>query len=193
MGCGDVCLLRTIGGVDVTGQERAALNKLTMPASASQKNRRLLRLAQAGDPRPHLGRDRRGRRRHPALAGPLEDAGGADSPDLTTHRRGPGAAAGTPRPRQPARLPPRRHPRPALAHGVAHRLPGGRRTDPLPPRLSPHRRPQPDPRERPRAGRHAPDRAQEPRHFRPLQHHPQSIMVQSIPMVSHTVQIKYFS
>ena len=32
--------------------------------------------------------------------------GGADSPDLTTHRRGPGAAAGTPRPRQPARLPP---------------------------------------------------------------------------------------
>ena len=24
-------LLRTIGGVDVTGQERAALNKLTMP------------------------------------------------------------------------------------------------------------------------------------------------------------------
>ena len=31
MGCGDVRLLRTIGGVDVTGQERAALNKLTMP------------------------------------------------------------------------------------------------------------------------------------------------------------------
>ena len=32
MGCGDVRLLRTIGGVDVTGQERAALNKLTMPS-----------------------------------------------------------------------------------------------------------------------------------------------------------------
>ena len=31
MGCGDVRLLRTIGGVDVTGQERAALTKLTMP------------------------------------------------------------------------------------------------------------------------------------------------------------------
>ena len=30
MGCGDVRLLRTIGGVDVTGQERAALNKLTV-------------------------------------------------------------------------------------------------------------------------------------------------------------------
>ena len=27
-------LLRTIGGVDFTGQERAALNKLTIPASA---------------------------------------------------------------------------------------------------------------------------------------------------------------
>ena len=33
MGCGDVRLLRTIGGLDVTGQERAALNKLTMPPS----------------------------------------------------------------------------------------------------------------------------------------------------------------
>ena len=33
------------------------------------------------------------------------------------------------------------------------------------------RRPQPDPRERPRARRHAPDRAQEPRHLRPLQHY----------------------
>ena len=32
MGCGDVRLLKTIGGADVTGQERAALNKLTMPA-----------------------------------------------------------------------------------------------------------------------------------------------------------------
>ena len=58
-----------------------------------------------------------------------------------------------------------------LAHGVAHRLPGGRRTDPLPPRLPPHRRPQPDPRQRPRARRHAPDRSQDPRHLRPLQHH----------------------
>ena len=35
---------------------------------------------------------------------------GPDSPDLAPHRRGPGAAAGTPRPRQPARLPPRWHP-----------------------------------------------------------------------------------
>ena len=33
MGCGDVRLLRTIGSVDFTGQERAALNKLTMPFS----------------------------------------------------------------------------------------------------------------------------------------------------------------
>ena len=31
MGCGDVRLLRTIGGVDFTGQESAALNNLTMP------------------------------------------------------------------------------------------------------------------------------------------------------------------
>ena len=45
-------------------------------------------------------------------------------------------------PHQPARLPPRRHPRPALAHRVAHRLSGGRGADPLPPRLSPHRRAQ---------------------------------------------------
>ena len=30
MGCGDVRLLRTIGRVDFTGQERAALNKLTV-------------------------------------------------------------------------------------------------------------------------------------------------------------------
>ena len=65
----------------------------------------------------------------------------------------------------------RRHPRPPLAHGVAHRLSGGWRTDPLPPRLPPHRRPQPDPRQRPRARRHAPDRPQDPRHLRPLQHH----------------------
>ena len=56
-------------------------------------------------------------RRHPALARALEDVGGADSPDLTPHCRGPRATAGTPRSRQPARLPPRRHPRPALAHG----------------------------------------------------------------------------
>ena len=68
-------------------------------------------------------------------------------------------------------VPPRRHPRPQLAHGVAHRLPGGRGADPLPPRLSAYRRPQPDPRQRPRAGCHAPDRTQEPRHLRPLQHH----------------------
>ena len=33
MGCGDVRLLKTIGSVDFTGQERAALNKLTMPRS----------------------------------------------------------------------------------------------------------------------------------------------------------------
>ena len=33
---------------------------------------------------PHLGRNRRGRRRHPALARSLEDVGGADSPDLAT-------------------------------------------------------------------------------------------------------------
>ena len=46
--------------------------------------------------------------------------------------------------------------------------------DPLPSRLSAYRRPQPDPRECPRAGRHAPDRAQEPRHLRPLQHHPRA-------------------
>ena len=63
------------------------------------------------------------------------------------------------------------HPRPALAHDVAHRLPGRWGAHPLPPRLPPHGRPQPDPRERPRAGRHAPDRAQEPRHLRPLQHY----------------------
>ena len=31
MGCADVRLLKTIGSVDFTGQERAALNKLTMP------------------------------------------------------------------------------------------------------------------------------------------------------------------
>ena len=34
MGCADVRLLKTIGSVDFTGQERAALNKLTMPAHA---------------------------------------------------------------------------------------------------------------------------------------------------------------
>ena len=32
---------------------------------------------------------------------PLEDAGGPDAPHLTTHRRGPGATAGTPRPESP--------------------------------------------------------------------------------------------
>ena len=71
-------------------------------------------------------------------------------------------------------VPPRRHPRPPLAHGVAHRLSVGRGADPLPSRLPPHRRPQPDPRECPRTGRHAPDRAQEPRHLRPLQHYPRA-------------------
>ena len=63
---------------------------------------------------------------------------------------------------------------PALAHSVAHRLPGHWGADPLPPRLPPHRRPQPDPCERPRTGRHAPDRPQEPGHLRPLQHHPRA-------------------
>ena len=130
----------------------------TIPAGASRK------------PRPHLGGDRRSRRRHPALARALEDVGGTHPPHLVPHRRGPGATAGPPRPRQPAGLPPRRHRRPALAHRVAHRLPGRWGADPLPSRLPPHRRPQPHPRERPRAGRHAPDRAQEPRHLRPLQH-----------------------
>ena len=43
--------------------------------------------------------------------GPLEDAGGPDAPHLTTHCRRTEPTAGTPRPRQPARLPPRRHPR----------------------------------------------------------------------------------
>ena len=38
MGCGDVRLLRTIGGLDVTGQERAALNKLTMPHGLLGRN-----------------------------------------------------------------------------------------------------------------------------------------------------------
>ena len=71
----------------------------------------------------------------------LEDVGGADSPHLATHCRDPRATASAPRPRQPAGLPPRRHPHPPLAHGVAHRLSGGRRTDPLPPRVPPHRRP----------------------------------------------------
>ena len=132
------------------------------------------RLAQERDPRPHLGRDRRGRRRHPALARALEDVGGTDSPHLTPHCERAEPTAGTPRPRQPARLPPRRHPRPALAHGVAHRLPGRWGADPLPPRLPAHRRPQPDPRQRPRTDRHAPDRAQEPGHLRPLQHHPRA-------------------
>ena len=50
MGCGHVRLLRTIGGLDVTGQERAALNKLTMPE------------APLGDPQAHepCPRDRGG-------------------------------------------------------------------------------------------------------------------------------------
>ena len=83
----------------------------------------------------------RGRRRHQALARALEDAGRADSPYLAPHRRRAEPTAGTPRPHQPARLPPRRHPRPALAHRVAHRVPGRWGADPLPPRLPPHRRP----------------------------------------------------
>ncbi len=81
--------------------------------------------------------DRRGRRRHPALARALEDVGGADAPDLTPHCQGPGATAGTPRPRQPARLPPRRDPCPPLAHGVTHRRPAHRITPS--PRTTMHR------------------------------------------------------
>ena len=38
MGCGDVRLLRTIGGVDFTRQERATLNKLTMPFRVPGQN-----------------------------------------------------------------------------------------------------------------------------------------------------------
>ena len=37
-----------------------------------------------------------------------------------------------------------------------------------------HRRPQPDPRQRPRARRHAPDRPQDPRHRRPRPQHPRA-------------------
>ena len=138
------------------------------PVAGHPRPRLLLRLAQAGTPRPHLGRNRRGRRRDSALARALEDVGGTHPPHLAAHRRGPGATAGTPRPRQPTGLPPRRHRHPALAHSVAHRLPGGWGADPLSSRLPPHRRSQPDSRERPRARRHAPDRAQEPRHLRPI-------------------------
>ena len=68
------------------------------PVAGHPRPRLLLRLAQERDPRPHLGRNRRGRRRHPALARPLEDLGGADSPHLAPHCRGAGATAGTPRP-----------------------------------------------------------------------------------------------
>ena len=42
---------------------------------------------------------------------------------------------------------------------------------PASPRLPLHRRPQPHPRQCPRARRHAPDRPQDPRHLRPRQHH----------------------
>ena len=98
--------------------------------------------------------------------------------EFETHRCSPwlcnGAWVGARSSPTGSRLPSRRHPRPALAHGVAHRLSGGRRADSLPARLPPHRRPQPDPRQRPRAGRHAADRPQEPRHLRPLQHHPRA-------------------
>ena len=38
--CGDVRLLRTIRSVDFTGQERAALNKVTMPADGRRSIRR---------------------------------------------------------------------------------------------------------------------------------------------------------
>ena len=53
MGCGDVRLLRTIGGLDVTGQERAALNKLTMPTGDVTGTRAVslaARLKTAGTP-----------------------------------------------------------------------------------------------------------------------------------------------
>ena len=50
MGCGDVRLLRTIGSVDFTGQERAALNKLTMPAGRALTHETLLRRVWAGRP-----------------------------------------------------------------------------------------------------------------------------------------------
>ena len=58
-------------------------------------------------------------------------------------------------------------------HGAPPARPPGC-ADPLPPRLPAYGRPQPDPRQRPRARRHAPDRAQEPCHLRPLQHHPRA-------------------
>ena len=41
MGYGDVRLLRTIRSVDFTGQERAALNKLTMPCGCFANLNRL--------------------------------------------------------------------------------------------------------------------------------------------------------
>ena len=63
------------------------------PVAGHPRPRLLLRLAQAGTPRSHLGRDRRGRRRHPALARALKDVGGTDSPHLAAHCRGPGATA----------------------------------------------------------------------------------------------------
>ena len=51
-------LLRTIGGIDFTGQERAALNKLTMPApctNASQDWRAQLGSAPQGPYRVSRG------------------------------------------------------------------------------------------------------------------------------------------
>ena len=39
MGCGDVRLLRTIRSVDVTGQERATLNKLIIGESLRARSR----------------------------------------------------------------------------------------------------------------------------------------------------------
>ena len=54
-------LLRTIGGLDVTGQERAALNKLTMPVKGFRRlkgcgdMRRLVTALRARDQRLGLG------------------------------------------------------------------------------------------------------------------------------------------
>ena len=78
------------------------------PVAGHPRSRLLLRMAQERDPRPHLGRNRRGRRRHPALVRALEDVGGTHPPHLATYCRGPGAA----RSGQSAGLPPRRHPCP---------------------------------------------------------------------------------
>ena len=52
MGCGDVRLLRTIGGVDFTRQERATVNKLTMPARVLAGYRRTAGDRGRGQARP---------------------------------------------------------------------------------------------------------------------------------------------